>query len=82
MRDRIKDWYCSTYPTDELGAELPDEITFKDLFDVLDWGKSVYRLLGDAADSLIRERCFERLSEIIDCDYEYIYRQWLDHCKE
>lgn len=82
MKDNIKQWYCATYPTDDLGLELPDNITFGDLFRTLDHGGSVYRLLGNGADSLIRERCFERLSEIMDCDYGYIYDQWLHYCKE
>ena len=77
MRDKIKNWYCAAYPTDDLGKEIPQDITFKDLFNALDHGEDVYELLGDAADSIIRERCFVRLSDIMDCDYSYIYDQWL-----
>lgn len=81
MRDKIKPWYCTNYPTDDLGQYIPNEITFGDLFNVLDHGGSVYALLGGAADSIVRERCFNRLSEIIDCDYGYIYDQWLQSCE-
>lgn len=77
MRDNVKAWYLLTYPHDELGKELPDNVTFKDYFEYLDSYRDIYELMGVAADSIIRERIFERLAEIMDCDYEYIYEQWL-----
>lgn len=77
MRDDVKKWYCSTFPHDDLGRELPEGVTFKDYFEALDHYRDIYELMGTAADSIIRERIFERLSEIMDCDYSYIYDQWL-----
>lgn len=73
----IKEWYIREYPTDELGEEMNEKITFEDLFYVLDNRKSVYDNLG-AFDSIIRERVFSKLAEIMQVDYDYIYNQWLN----
>lgn len=73
---RIKDWYIKEYSTDELGVEINNEITFEDLFNVLDTYKDVYEALG-VWDSIVRERVFDRLAKIMNVDYDYIYEQWL-----
>lgn len=75
-KTKIKEWYVKEYPTDELGVELDNEITFYDLFVVLDTYKDVYEALG-VGDSLIRERVFSKLAKIMEVDYDYIYEQWL-----
>ncbi len=76
LRSRIKPWYISKYVTDELGKEIKSGITFEHLFRCLDSYGDVYELLG-VSDSLVRERVFEQLAEIMECDYHYIYEQWL-----
>ena len=73
---KIKEWYCETYPTDDMGVELYDDITFYDLFETLDRYKNVYDFIG-VGDSIIRERLFAKLAEIMGVDYEYVYEQWL-----
>ena len=75
MKTKIKEWYMEEYSTDELGAEINNEIAFEDLFVALD--KDVYEVLG-VGDSIIRERCFEKLSEIMNVDYDYIFNKWLN----
>ena len=72
----IKEWYLKTYPTDELGEELNGRATFYDLFEALDNYQDVYNLFG-IGDTIIRERIFEKLAEIMECPYEEIYNQWL-----
>lgn len=72
----IKNWYTETYPSDDLGQELNDDITFYDLFYCLDHYHDVYELLGDI-DSVVRERCFQALATIMGVNYEYIFEQWL-----
>jgi hypothetical protein len=72
----IKEWYTITFPTDELGCELSDDVTFKDLLIVLENHKEVYDLLG-VSDSIVRERVFEKLSEMMNVDYDYVYNLWL-----
>lgn len=73
----IKSWYKKDYPDDELGEAINEKITFYDLFETLDRRKSVYKLLGDDIDSIVRERIFEKLANIMDVKYEYIYDQWM-----
>jgi hypothetical protein len=76
---KIKDWYLKEYPTDDMGEELSPNITFEGLFNYLnkDNGRyDVYDFL-EVGDSVIRERCFEKLAEIKNKPYDYIYDLWL-----
>lgn len=73
---KIREWYMNTYPTDDVGKEINAEVTFYDLFKALDTYKDVYDTLG-VTDSLIRERAFQKLAEIMDVGYNYIYNQWV-----
>jgi hypothetical protein len=72
----IKQWYMNAFPTDELGEELNENVRFNDVIVALDNYKDVYDLLG-VYDSIVRERVFEKLSNIMNVDYDYIYKQWL-----
>lgn len=74
---KIKDWYESAFPTDELGCEIKSNVLFSDLFVTLDNGEDVYEFLG-VDDSIVRERVFGKLSEIMNVEYSYIYNQWLN----
>ena len=74
----IKEFYLNTYPTDELGVELIETATFVGLLDVLHNNtKDVYDYIG-VGDSLVRERVFARLAEILEMPYDYIYNLWLN----
>lgn len=74
----IKDFYLNAYPTDELGVELIETATFVGLLDVLHNNtKDVYDYIG-VGDSIIRERVFERLAEILEMPYDYVYKLWLN----
>lgn len=75
----IKSWYIETYPSDEVGKSLYDTSTFLDLNNLLNSGngRKVYALLGGDADSIVRERCFEKLAELTNQDYNNIYCKWL-----
>ena len=33
---KLKEWYTTNYPDDELGAEINPDSTFQNLFDALD----------------------------------------------
>jgi len=74
----IKEFYLNTYPTDELGVELIETTTFVGLLDVLHNNtKDVYDYIG-VGDSIVRERVFERLAEILEMPYDYVYNLWLN----
>ena len=74
----IKEFYLNTYPTDELGVELIETATFVGLLDVLHNNtKDVYDYIG-VGDSIVRERVFARLAEILEAPYDYVYNLWLN----
>lgn len=74
---RIREYYLETYPTDDLGLELNVTPTFAGLLNQLIIGGDVYRYIG-VADSVIRERLFERLAEELEVSYDYVYNLWLN----
>lgn len=80
----IKNWYINEYPNDEVGKTLSPTSTFLDLNNLLNShkGNQVYKLLGGDSDSIIRERCFQKLSELTNQDYKDIYNKWLDYNDE
>jgi hypothetical protein len=72
----IKNYYTQTFLTDELGIEINPKATFEGLFNELDNYRDVYKYIG-VYDSIVRERIFEKLANVIGVNYEYIYSQWL-----
>jgi hypothetical protein len=70
----IKNWYESEFTTDELGKEINPNATFEELKDNL---PNVYDYL-DLEDSIVRERVFTELAEIMNVDYDLIYHKWLN----
>lgn len=77
MNETIYNWYSRTYPTDDMASEIDRGATFQGLFDTLDFRRDVYAYIGEGIDSIIRERCFSHLAELIDAPYDYIYEQWM-----
>lgn len=71
----IKNWYVKAYPTDDLGPELDG--SFAGALETMAKGGCIYDYMG-VGDSLVRERLFTRLSEMLDLDYEHIYQLWLN----
>ena len=74
----IKQFYIENYPTDELGIELKDDTNFTGLLNELFTNNDIYGYIG-VGDSIIRERLFEKLSEILSCSYDYVYDLWLNN---
>ena len=74
----IKQFYLNNYPTDELGVELNENANFTGLLNELFTDNDVYGYIG-VGDSIIRERLFEKLSEILNCSYDYVYNLWLNN---
>ena len=75
----IKKWYVKAYPTDELGPELVGN--FAGALETMAKGGCIYDYMGvgdSVGDSLVRERLFTRLSEMLGLDYEHIYQLWLN----
>ena len=75
--DLVKDWYIDKYPTDELGNEITDGLTFDDVYSALSNKEDIYDVLG-VGDSLVRERVFSELAKRMNVEYDEIYYLWLD----
>lgn len=73
----IKEFYLENYPTDELGAEINEKATFIGLYHDLLTGGDTYEYIG-VGDSIVRERLFEKLADIIDTSYGYVHNLWLN----
>ena len=73
LKRKVIDWYRKAYPTDN--AWLNDSFTFTDLLVMLGKGDDVYIVIDD---SLVRERCFEELADIMGTDYDFVYTLWLN----
>ena len=75
---KIKEFYLKNYPTDELGIELNENSNFTGLLNELFTSNDIYGYIG-VGDSIIRERLFTKLSEILNCSYDYVYNLWLNN---
>lgn len=75
MFESMRTYYEVWYPEDPLGVFISDNC-FMDLFEALDSYKDVYDVIG-VAESVIRERLFKRLAELLCVSYDDIYEQWL-----
>ena len=73
---KVKEFYQSKYADDTLGNDLKDDVTFLDIVAGLNEGKDIYEVFG-VGYSIIRERIFGELSELLDVDYDVIYTLWL-----
>ncbi len=77
IRDmKIKEFYLEAFPTDELGVGINPRANFESLWIVIRGGL-FYEYIG-VFDSIVRERIFEKFSELTGHDYDYIYKQWLN----
>lgn len=76
----IRKWYTEQYPDDEMGQRIDPDATIEGMFEEMDNHRGVYAYIG-VNDSIIRQRCFEYLSEISGMPYDEIYDQWLHNCK-
>ena len=74
----IKEFYLNEYPTDELGSELKENITFSGLLNNLFTENNIYDYIG-VGDSIIRERLFSQLSIQLNKEYDYVYNLWLNN---
>lgn len=77
----IKEWYSSEYKDDTMSERINEELTFYDLFMCMCFRlhaeeTDIYSLLN-VSDSLIRERIFGKMSEILNNDYKIVYNLWL-----
>lgn len=70
----VRTWYHKAYPTDPEWKSL-EHFTFYDVFELLD---NYYN--PEFGDSILRERIFQELANVMDVECNYIYDQWIN-CK-
>ena len=73
----LKKFYMKKYSNDNYGKDINPLATFIGLLDELHKGKCVYDYIC-VNDSIIRERLFSELAIILNKDYHYIYKLWLN----
>ena len=71
---KIRDWYMSAYPTDELGNQISNA-TFSSALSRMKDGVSIYTILN-VSDSLVRERVFTQMAILYKVPYNTIYDLW------
>lgn len=72
----LKDWYTKEFPDDELGYELNDDVDLRRCFSSLGRDPDIYDVMG-VRDSVIRERVFAKMADVLGVDYDVIYYKWL-----
>lgn len=72
----VSEWYKDTFTTDSLAININTKLTFYDIFEGLVNRRDFYNMIG-ISDSLIRERIFRGLAELMSVDYDIIYYLWL-----
>ena len=77
LNTRMRSWYMKTFPQDERGEYMNSYNTFEDLWNALQNKENVYNVIGEG-DSLIRERLFDKLSQIKGVKYKDVYNLWLE----
>ena len=73
----LKKWYKERYPSDTMAEQLNAEVSMLDVLDGMIAGRDIYDII-EAIDSLIRERIFQKLSEVMGVSYIIIYSLWLE----
>ena len=76
----LRKFYQENYPTDDMGSKI-NLTTFVCLMDCLHRGGKVYIIIG-VEDSLIRERLFQHLADMLGTNYNYVYNLWMQVDKE
>lgn len=75
LQQQIKAFYIACFNDKEGGQELK-AVTFGELLQALENGDNFYETSG-AIDSIVRERLFILLANILDKKYSYVYDLWL-----
>lgn len=74
---KLKEFYLENYPEDVVvGNEINTDANFLGLLKSLNISKNIYDYIG-VYDSLVRERLFVGLTELIGVDYDYVYNKWI-----
>lgn len=76
LNSDISAWYAAEFSDDEMKDEIYTGISFQQLNDMLS-SNDLYSIIG-VDDTVVRERCFSKLAELMQVDYSVIYDMWLN----
>lgn len=71
----IRMWYKETYPTDEFGDDIDENVSFDGMMQKMYEKRDVSYIYPD---SLVRERIFAAIASIYAVPYGVIYNLWLE----
>lgn len=78
INEVVRDWLLRTEPQEEsMIGNFSKTVTFKELAQRMREGEEFYEIL-DCTESVQREYCFKRLSELYSTTYDYWYLMWLN----
>lgn len=80
LQQQIKAFYIACF-NDEKGGQELKAVTFGELLQALENGVDVYSFTG-ACDSIVRERLFILLANILGKKYSYVYDLWLHNSRK
>ena len=76
----LRAWYTSNFPDDELGSELPADVTLSETWQRMQAGEDLY--VFTVADSVVRGRILSALSEQLGISYDDAYATFVNGAKE
>ena len=77
MREIVRDWMLRDHPEErDMMEDFSETVTFEELVSRMRDGENFYEIL-ECGESVQREHCFNRLSELTDTDYDLWYNLWL-----
>lgn len=88
MNENIYKWYSRNFVNDDEADFINKEITFYDLYAAMvlytqkTIGNDPYQRMMIDGDSVVRERVFFKMAEIMDVDYNSIYDLWINPATE
>lgn len=80
LNSSIKNWYQSAYGFGAGAGYIRKNLQFKTVLEKMIKGEDFYQIVftNGFADSIIRERIFEKLAELSGKSYNKIYDIWLN----
>ena len=77
LNEIVRDWMLRVHPGERDWMEdFSETVTFLELAKRMRDGENFYEIL-DCGESEQRQRCFERLADLTDTDYDLWYNLWL-----
>lgn len=89
LKTNIKEWYMEDYKffaeeeglkpaiDKEAKRDLKENVTFEELYERMKNKEDIYKIIGEV-DSVVRERIMRELANILEVEYDVIYKLYLN----